>query len=347
MAKRKTIEHSKGTGQNGHATLPYKRQRKANEELIDKANTIPIDDFITQHVDNNALLYSAGELASTRDFRITLKAAKDLSKPELNGCFELIESTSRPDYESSSWGWHPKRKKHEMKEDEMRYMLVRECSAGKQPDDSASLDGFLSFMLTHDSTPSVPVLYIYEIHLSQTLRKLRLGSHLMDVAEGIAESVGVEKVMLTCFLSNDKARGFYKRRGYVTDVCSPEDRTTRNKVVMADYIIMSKPVGDKRSTSAVTSADDNVRDVSNKFEVTMSGQEADKKLADGTERESYMNFAGVSTVGASQSCDNDDSMNRPGEASRISLHGDVKAVDKENNPPSVITQHKKVQRTWT
>ncbi|TKA67039.1 hypothetical protein B0A55_09305 [Friedmanniomyces simplex] len=62
------------------------------------------------------------------------------------------------------------------------------------------------------------------------------------VAEDIAQRVGVRKVMLTCFLSNAKARRFYERRGYTRDLCSPDDRKTRKRVVEVDYVIMSKAI---------------------------------------------------------------------------------------------------------
>ena len=243
MPKRKASEPLADKGQNGISTThTSKKRRKAEDELINEANAMPINDFKTKHIDNDALLYSKGDAGSSTNMRIALKAAKDLSKHELNACFDLIEFTSRTDYESSSWGWHSRRKKREMKEDEMRYLLVRSVGIDKHSKFGREHDveGFLSFMLTHDSTPSVPVLYVYEIHLTPQLRKLGLGAHLMQLAESIAKSVGVEKVMLTCLLSNEKAHSYYKRRGYVTDVCSPEDRTTRNKTVKADYVIMWK-----------------------------------------------------------------------------------------------------------
>jgi GNAT superfamily N-acetyltransferase len=128
-----------------------------------------------------------------------------------------------------------------MKEDEMRYLIVHANRTDAGLDDN-SPQGFLSFMLTHDSSPSVPVLYVYEIHLAPGLRKLGFGAHLMQVVEDVARSVSVEKVMLTCFVCNEKASAFYEKRGYVKDVISPEDRTTRKKTIRADYTIMSKIV---------------------------------------------------------------------------------------------------------
>ena len=164
--------------------------------------------------------------------------AKTLSQDELQKCFELIERTSRHDYEPSSFGWHPKRKMREMKEKEMRYIILKDCPP--QDSSEAGISGFLSFMLTHDSTPSVPVLYIYEIHLDNGTRGKGLGRSLMKMAENIAKRVGVEKVMLTCFKSNGNARSFYEKMGYDVDICSPDDRKTRNKVDKVDYVIMSK-----------------------------------------------------------------------------------------------------------
>ena len=104
-----------------------------------------------------------------------------------------------------------------------------------------SVLGFLSFMVDHDSSPSVPVLYIYEIHLAESLRGLGLGNHLIQVTERLASNIGLDKVMLTCFLCNKKAYRYYTDRGFVADACSPADRKTRNKVVAVDYVIMSRP----------------------------------------------------------------------------------------------------------
>lgn len=129
----------------------------------------------------------------------------------------------------------------------MKYLLVRR--KGTEPtverrkecgDLDTSVLGFLSFMVDYDSSPSVPVLYIYEVHLAETLRGLGLGNHLMHLADLLAQNMGLTKVMLTCFLCNDKAYRFYADHGFLKDACSPEDRKTRNKVVAVDYAILSK-----------------------------------------------------------------------------------------------------------
>ena len=226
----------------------------AQDPLITTLNALPTCQFRDRYIPADVLHYTsrARHSEELRTVAIDFKAASDLSKEELSSCFNLVETTSRTDYEPSSWGWHPGQKRHEMREEGMRYLLVREPVASSDFDGpggygadlkgAETVAGFLSFMMTHDSSPSVPVLYIYEIHLEAGLRRSGLGAHLMGIAEDIARNTGVEKTMLTCFLSNERALGFYRGRGYGRDVCSPEDREMRRKVVKVDYVIMSKDV---------------------------------------------------------------------------------------------------------
>ena len=209
----------------GSASAQKPATAEDGDALIERLNNMPTADFQAQYIDLNP----------PDSIAITFKCSSDLTKDELDFCFNLISTTSKADYEPSSFGWHPRRKRREMLEEEMRYLLLR-------PTGSGQIEGFLSFMMTHDSSPSVPVLYIYEIHLDAKLRGKGYGVYLMELAESIAAKTGVEKVMLTCFLSNGKALAFYGKRGFEKDVSSPDDRRTRAKVVKVDYVIMSKPV---------------------------------------------------------------------------------------------------------
>lgn len=261
MAKRKSEAISQSTPsepspqpQNSSRRRSKKVAQSSQESLIDDANALEHQEFTKRYFEPQYFEYGIGP---RRSFA-SLIFAEDLTSRELEQCYNLIETTSRKDYENSSWGWHPKRKKREMKEKEMRYLLVRRLLPGEESQDvdDMEFEGFLSFMLTHDSTPAVPVLYIYEIHLTESVRGKGLGQFLMAAAEAFACSVGVEKVMLTCFLSNTFARHFYKRLGFDTDACSPGDRKTRNKVVKVDYVIMSKDLNsesnhDQRKTVQV------------------------------------------------------------------------------------------------
>jgi N-alpha-acetyltransferase 40 len=64
----------------------------------------------------------------------------------------------------------------------------------------------------------------------------------MDHVHAIATQIpGVEKTMLTCFVSNDRGAQFYKKLGFEVDESSPRDRKLRGgKVIKADYMILAR-----------------------------------------------------------------------------------------------------------
>lgn len=224
------------------------------EKLVEDINALSMEDFRSRFVDEEVLEYHSDRPSLSSTFNISLVAADWLTPGEYNAAFDLIEETSRADYESSTFGWHPRRKRREMLEPEMKYLLVRrkgtESTIERRKDVGdmdTSILGFLSFMVDYDSSPPVPILYVYEVHLAESLRGLGLGNHLMHVVDALAQSVGLQKVMLTCFLCNKKAHQFYTDHDFVKDVCSPEDRKTRNKVVPMDYVILSKDLKTSRT----------------------------------------------------------------------------------------------------
>lgn len=224
-------------------------KRKSDAQVADLTSSSSTSTKITKSTlidDLNALDHDAFKSRFFRDastlkyehngthWNATLYFGRLMCSLLFEQCFKLIETTSRHDYEPSSFGWHPRLKQREMREPEMRYLRVEKTAMGQK------FGGFVSFMFTHDSTPAVPVLYIYEIHLAESARGKGLGGFLMRMVENVAREAGVEKVMLTCFLSNENALAFYHKLGFEVDACSPGDRRTRNKVVKADYVIMSK-----------------------------------------------------------------------------------------------------------
>ncbi|KXT16868.1 hypothetical protein AC579_6805 [Pseudocercospora musae] len=220
-----------------------KKPRKIDP--VEKANAISKDDFLLQAPVR--LVYEQGRNFA---YDLDLVYADKISEKQLNDCFNLIQNTSRHDYELSSFGWHPKRKLREMKEKEMRYIVLTKYSIKSEATrGDGEFAGFMSFMFTHDGTPTVPVLYIYEIHLMPAARGCGLGKYLMNSAERIARWLGMEKVMLTCFKSNKDAYSFYESLGYRIDACSPQDIKTRKKVCKSDYVIMSLDLSDARQKS--------------------------------------------------------------------------------------------------
>lgn len=198
-----------------------------------------------------------------------VESGAGLIKEDIKACIDLVEATSGRDYKASSIGWHRSAKMEEMTDKEMIYLIVRADNTetistlseaqGRTTNLSNTVDhalssgtptlthssrivGFLSFMFTNDDPPyeDREVVYIYEIHLDESLRGRGLGSALIRFAEHAAQHCGITKTMLTVFTANLGARTLYERLGYTKDACSPRDKVMRRKVVKADYIIMSK-----------------------------------------------------------------------------------------------------------
>ncbi|KAF4549623.1 Acetyltransferase (GNAT)-like protein 1 [Elsinoe fawcettii] len=175
--------------------------------------------------------------ASTADAGIE----ETLSDVDLDACLALVEETSAADYAASSMGWHRGRKRREMRDRDMRFMILRTDNGGSvdTKEVSKTFAGFLSFMITYED--GIPVIYIYEIHLKPSARGSGAGKRLMSIVEKIGQSVGVEKSMLTVFRSNNKAVKWYERLGYALDEYSPPEKKLRgDKVKQANYLILSK-----------------------------------------------------------------------------------------------------------
>lgn len=73
-------------------------------------------------------------------------------------------------------------------------------------------------------------------------------SYLVTIAENLPP---ITKVMLTCFVSNEHALGFYRGLGFEKDAISPEARTLRlGRVLEPKYVIMSRTVREQPQDSA-------------------------------------------------------------------------------------------------
>ncbi|KAI1806335.1 acyl-CoA N-acyltransferase [Daldinia bambusicola] len=211
------------------------KRRRAATNPIERANRKDDETFVKEHLCPNSSTWTEWINPKTHDkFSLSLTSSGNLDNEDLDACFKLVEETSRTDYESSSVGWKPNKKMTEMKSPELRYILVKDIAG--------SVRGFTSLMPTYEE--GEPVVYCYEIHLKLELQGTGLGRTLMEFLESVAVNTPpIEKVMLTCFLSNQRASAFYKKLGFEKDEISPEPRKLRfGKEFIPDYVIMSKVV---------------------------------------------------------------------------------------------------------
>ncbi|KAI2615990.1 acyl-CoA N-acyltransferase [Hypoxylon sp. NC1633] len=211
------------------------KRRRAATDPIERANQKGDDAFIKEHFCPSKPTWTEWTDPKTQhQFSLSLVRLESLSAEDLGACFSLVEETSRADYESSSVGWKPSRKLIEMKTSELRYIIVKDMAG--------SVCGFTSLMPTYEE--GEPVVYCYEIHLKPELQGAGLGKVLLGFLESVAMNTPpIKKVMLTCFLRNQRALAFYKKSGFEKDKISPVPRKLRfGKEFIPDYIIMSKEV---------------------------------------------------------------------------------------------------------
>ncbi|OTB00709.1 hypothetical protein M426DRAFT_324069 [Hypoxylon sp. CI-4A] len=211
------------------------KRRRAATNPIERVNRKDDETFIKEHLCPSTPTWTEWTNPKTNDkFSFGLIQSGNLSAEDLDACFKLVEETSRADYENSSAGWKSSKKLEEMKSPELRYIMVKDVAG--------IVRGFTSLMPTYEE--GEPVVYCYEIHLKPELQGTGLGRTLIGFLESVAANTPpIEKVMLTCFVSNERGLSFYKKLGFEKDEISPEPRKLRfGKEFIPDYMIMSKVV---------------------------------------------------------------------------------------------------------
>ena len=182
-------------------------------------------------------------------YSISFRHSSNIKASELDACLGLVRATSAKGYKASTWGWCSKKKLHEMKDKDMRFLLVHSSLTSFATADNSRIGavdvaGFLSFMLTVED--GIEVIYCYEIHLSPELRGRKIGAMLMQSMEGIGKAVGVSKAMLTVFTSDASARAFYEQLGYTLydeEAPLPQRKRLKSRVVeetKPTYVILAK-----------------------------------------------------------------------------------------------------------
>jgi ribosomal protein S18 acetylase RimI-like enzyme len=248
------------------------------QERLDAVNSLPTAKFRRAFIPSELLSFSSPKRPDAT-YRLDFYSAAELPVLDYWRCYALLKETSKMDYKLSTRGWFRDHKKQEMKEKAMRYLILRreDGNQGEQehtmPDEGRSAPSpvdpkrvvvpheyaFLSYQLDDDETSDpnvrVPVLYIYEIHLTEPLRSLGLGRHFIHLAELIASKTMMEKLELSVFRRNAHAESFYRNLGFVTDETSPQPRKVRNRSIEPDWLVLSKKVARKHEAQDVDDTD--------------------------------------------------------------------------------------------
>lgn len=157
--------------------------------------------------------------------------------------YALTETNMRKMYEQT-WGWNSLEKRRELNHQNAKFVLAVEMKKKKKCDDDGSTKSeeemedeevpvaFAHFRFEVDDD-DVASVYIYELQVERTKKRLGLGRLLMRACEKIAVELGLKHMALTVLKKNEGARAFYEKIGYEETDHAPAD---------AHYVIMRKRV---------------------------------------------------------------------------------------------------------
>jgi ribosomal protein S18 acetylase RimI-like enzyme len=201
---------------------------------------------------NEAIGSAISEFTSNDSVFLRFGTAKDVGHDVIGPCFNLLKSNMEFFYKAA-WSWKDKVKMSELQSSSARIISIwqdstlpsslpaaeslcnvdgtendageeaeEECGWETEDDDSeAQLHAFAHYrfcteegILSADSDERFPVLYIWEMQVSEKSRGRGFGRMLMDMLSAIACEASMHSMVLTVFSSNKPAIAFYKHMGF-------------------------------------------------------------------------------------------------------------------------------------
>ena len=100
----------------------------------------------------------------------------------------------------------------------------------------SEVQGFASFR--HVTQETLPVVYLFELHLEASLRRQGLGTLLMEAVRAHGREARRSGLLLTVHLTNTTARSFYAARGLAVAPISPSRCAPPHVASAVDYDVM-------------------------------------------------------------------------------------------------------------
>lgn len=207
-------------------------------ELIRTASAI--DDHMKHMNINDIITY----IDSNKEYKIKCMKASQLSIQQKEMLFNLFEKNMKEMYEKT-WGWNKDDKMKELFTSASKFLMI----IAEKNENEEEIIAFSMFRFEWDDEdePEYPVLYCYELQISNSYQGKGIGKHIMELLNKFQKATHMKKVMLTCFKINAAAMNFYLKNGFYIDECSP----SRFGDVHCHYEILSndKPKPKKKRSS--------------------------------------------------------------------------------------------------
>ncbi|KTW25822.1 uncharacterized protein T551_03658 [Pneumocystis jirovecii RU7] len=174
-----------------------KSKNNNKEKQVQKNNIVEIANNVCLNTLRNLIPYNKIYNFKNNDvYDIQLFDIKNIKKDDIYTCFRLVKNNLEEMYKKSSMGWSSRRKIKEMREEYIKYIIVRK-------DGQHDIVGFLSYQIVIEGDECV--IYCYEVQVMQKYHRSGIGYHLMNIMESLGLKLGLQKAMLTVFNSNERA----------------------------------------------------------------------------------------------------------------------------------------------
>jgi ribosomal protein S18 acetylase RimI-like enzyme len=164
--------------------------------------------------------------------RLEILPASRLQNELLEDLLTLTRNNMKDLYDGSgspAWAWNDARKRGELRNDRMRWIIVRKVSGEGDSDENFGIEtpesnekniiGFVAFRFTAEL--GIPHTYLHELQLWNKVQKQGLGQILMEKVQQISRQTLMQLIMLTVFAQNVTAIKFYEKLGFAVDEASP------------------------------------------------------------------------------------------------------------------------------
>jgi ribosomal protein S18 acetylase RimI-like enzyme len=170
------------------------------------------------------------------DLKLSVEFATKLSDAMKEWAFEMAKGNMEDIYDQSGYGWDDDDKMRELEEDGARFLVVKEtpvrdADANADPTANADTDNvttgkpvaFVHFRFTvqgevMDVMKGETSLYIWDIHVDESVQRKGVGKHLMLILELIARQQQMKMVSIPVQLHDETALSFVSNlRGFAPD----------------------------------------------------------------------------------------------------------------------------------
>ena len=154
---------------------------------------------------------------------LTISFTSKMKKEEIKWAFEQCKENMEEKYDRSGYGWDDDDKRREFTEEGTRFFIIRERSP--EAGVAGRIVGFAHFRFSVqgdiiDQMVGTPTLFLWDIHLDESVRRKGLGKHIMMLLELIARREKMHSVSIPVQMFDESTTAWIQNgmKGYSTEL---------------------------------------------------------------------------------------------------------------------------------